>query len=123
MTAYLGLPELNGYKIFRAIDAAAKGKLPIVILTSDNRSASENSADLTLPPHGSGHVVWQNPVHAGGQNQFAISYGAFLRIGLAIPHANKRYASHEHHLAGRDRSPILAAWQRLRNSGTSYGVG
>jgi DNA-binding response OmpR family regulator len=41
----LGLPELNGYKSFRAIDAAADGKLPIVILTSDNRPASK---DLTL---------------------------------------------------------------------------
>jgi two-component system catabolic regulation response regulator CreB len=41
----LGLPELNGYKSFRAIDAAADGKLPIVILTSDNRPASKG---LTL---------------------------------------------------------------------------
>jgi DNA-binding response OmpR family regulator len=41
----LGLPELNGYKSFRAIDAAADGKLPIVILTSDHRPASK---DLTL---------------------------------------------------------------------------
>jgi len=41
----LGLPELNGYKSFRAIDAAADCKLPIVILTSDNRHVSK---DLTL---------------------------------------------------------------------------
>ena len=33
----LGLPELNGYRSFRAIDAAAGGKLPVVILTSDDR--------------------------------------------------------------------------------------
>ena len=41
----LGLPELNGYKSFRAIDAAADSKLPIVILTSDDRPASKG---LTL---------------------------------------------------------------------------
>ena len=41
----LGLPELNGHKSFRAIDAAANSKLPIVILTSDHRPAS---MDLTL---------------------------------------------------------------------------
>jgi DNA-binding response OmpR family regulator len=41
----LGLPELNGYRSFRAIDAAADGKVPIVILTSDTRSASK---DLTV---------------------------------------------------------------------------
>jgi DNA-binding response OmpR family regulator len=41
----LGLPELNGYKSFRAIDAAADSKLPIVILTSDNRPVSK---DLTV---------------------------------------------------------------------------
>jgi DNA-binding response OmpR family regulator len=41
----LGLPELNGYKSFRAVDAAADCKLPIVILTSDDRPASKG---LTL---------------------------------------------------------------------------
>ena len=41
----LGLPELNGYKSFRAIEAMAGGNLPIVILTSDDRSVSK---DLTL---------------------------------------------------------------------------
>ena len=41
----LGLPELTGYRSFRAIDAAADCKLPVVILTSDNRSISK---DLTL---------------------------------------------------------------------------
>jgi DNA-binding response OmpR family regulator len=41
----LGLPELNGYRSFRAIDAAARGKVPVVILTSDDRGLSK---DLTL---------------------------------------------------------------------------
>jgi DNA-binding response OmpR family regulator len=41
----LGLPELNGYKSFRAIEAAADGKVPVVILTSDERSVSR---DLTM---------------------------------------------------------------------------
>lgn len=41
----LGLPELNGYKTYRAIEASAGGNLPIVILTSDDRSVSR---DLTL---------------------------------------------------------------------------
>jgi DNA-binding response OmpR family regulator len=37
----LGLPELNGYRSFRAIDAAAGGKVPVVILTSDDRGLSK----------------------------------------------------------------------------------
>ena len=41
----LGLPELNGYRSFRAIDAATRGKVPVVILTSDDRGLSK---DLTL---------------------------------------------------------------------------
>lgn len=41
----LGLPELNGYRSFRAIDAATGGKLPVVILTSDDRGVSK---DLTV---------------------------------------------------------------------------
>jgi len=41
----LGLPELDGYKSFRAIDAAADGKIPVVILTSDD---SRHSRELTL---------------------------------------------------------------------------
>jgi DNA-binding response OmpR family regulator len=41
----LGLPELNGYKSFRAIEAAGDSKVPVVILTSDDRSVSR---DLTL---------------------------------------------------------------------------
>ena len=41
----LGLPELNGYRSFRAVDAAASGKVPVVILTSDDRSESR---DLTI---------------------------------------------------------------------------
>jgi DNA-binding response OmpR family regulator len=38
----LGLPELNGYRSFRAIDAAAGGKVPVVILTSDDRGVSKH---------------------------------------------------------------------------------
>ena len=41
----LGLPELGGYKSFRAIDAAVAGRIPVVILTSDD---SRDSRDLTL---------------------------------------------------------------------------
>jgi DNA-binding response OmpR family regulator len=41
----LGLPELNGYRSFRAIDAAANCKVPVVILTADDRSVSR---DLTV---------------------------------------------------------------------------
>jgi DNA-binding response OmpR family regulator len=41
----LGLPELSGYRSFRAIDAAASGKVPVVILTSDDRAVSR---DLTV---------------------------------------------------------------------------
>jgi DNA-binding response OmpR family regulator len=41
----LGLPELNGYKSFCAIEAASDRKVPVVILTSDERRASK---DLTL---------------------------------------------------------------------------
>ncbi len=38
----LGLPESSGCSSFRAIDAAAKHRLPIVIFTSDDRSVSRN---------------------------------------------------------------------------------
>lgn len=38
----LGLPELSGYRSFRAIDAAAGGKVPVVILTSDDRAVSRH---------------------------------------------------------------------------------
>jgi DNA-binding response OmpR family regulator len=41
----LGLPELNGYKSYRAVEATVEGNLPIVILTSDERSLSK---ELTL---------------------------------------------------------------------------
>ncbi len=36
----LGLPELAGYRSFRAVDAAADSKIPIVILSADDRRAS-----------------------------------------------------------------------------------
>ena len=41
----LGLPELTGYRSLRAVDAAADSKIPIVILTSDDRPVSR---DFTL---------------------------------------------------------------------------
>jgi DNA-binding response OmpR family regulator len=41
----LGLPELDGYRSFRAIESATGRKLPVVILTSDDRFLSK---DLTL---------------------------------------------------------------------------
>jgi DNA-binding response OmpR family regulator len=41
----LGLPELKGYRSFRAIDAAADGKVPVVILTSDS---NKDSRELTV---------------------------------------------------------------------------
>ena len=41
----LGLPELNSYKSYRAIDVAAGTRTPVVILTADNRGVSR---DLTL---------------------------------------------------------------------------
>ncbi len=41
----LGLPELNGFKSFRAIDVAADSKVPVVILTSDE---SVVSRELTM---------------------------------------------------------------------------
>jgi two-component system catabolic regulation response regulator CreB len=37
----LGLPELDGYRSFRAIDAASRGEVPVVILTSDDRNLSK----------------------------------------------------------------------------------
>ncbi len=36
----LGLPELSGYKSYRAIEFAAGNRIPIVILTADDRPAS-----------------------------------------------------------------------------------
>jgi DNA-binding response OmpR family regulator len=33
----LGLPELTGYRTYRAIEAAADHRVPVVILTSDER--------------------------------------------------------------------------------------
>ena len=41
----LGLPELTGHRTFRAIDAAASHKVPVVILTADDRPVSR---DLTV---------------------------------------------------------------------------
>jgi DNA-binding response OmpR family regulator len=50
----LGLPELNGYKSFRAIESVASKTLPIVILTSDE---SRLSKDLTLGFGASDYLV------------------------------------------------------------------
>ncbi len=50
----LGLPELNGYRSFRAIDAAANCKVPVVILTSDDRSLSR---DLTVGCGASDYLI------------------------------------------------------------------
>jgi DNA-binding response OmpR family regulator len=50
----LGLPELDGYKSFRAIDLAADGKIPVVILTSDDR---RDSRDLTLGCGASDYLI------------------------------------------------------------------
>ena len=41
----LGLPELAGYKSYRVIESATGRKIPVVILTADERSVSK---DLTL---------------------------------------------------------------------------
>ena len=41
----LGLPELSGYKSYRVIESAARYKVPVIILTSDDRSLSR---DLTV---------------------------------------------------------------------------
>ena len=41
----LGLPELDGYRSFRAIESATNRKVPVVILTADDRFLSK---DLTL---------------------------------------------------------------------------
>jgi DNA-binding response OmpR family regulator len=38
----LGMPELNGYRSFRAIEATSDSKVPIVILTSDDSTASRS---------------------------------------------------------------------------------
>jgi DNA-binding response OmpR family regulator len=38
----LGLPELSGYKSYQAVALAAGDRVPIVILTADNRSISRD---------------------------------------------------------------------------------
>jgi DNA-binding response OmpR family regulator len=52
----LGLPELKGYKSFRAIDGMTEGKIPIVILTADDRPVSR---DLTLASGAAGYLIKQ----------------------------------------------------------------
>jgi len=50
----LGMPELSGYKTFRAIEAATEDKLPIVVFTSDE---SPVSRDLTLGCGAAGYLL------------------------------------------------------------------
>jgi two-component system catabolic regulation response regulator CreB len=50
----LGLPELSGYRSYRVIEASAGGNVPIVILTSDDRSVSK---DLTLGFGAAGYLL------------------------------------------------------------------
>lgn len=50
----LGLPELSGYRSFRAIDAATERSLPVVIFTSDD---TEVSRELTLGLGASGYLL------------------------------------------------------------------
>jgi CheY-like chemotaxis protein len=50
----LGMPELTGYKTFRAIEAATEDKLPIVVFTSDE---SRVSKDLTLEGGAAGYLL------------------------------------------------------------------
>jgi two-component system catabolic regulation response regulator CreB len=50
----LGLPELSGYKSYRAIEAMAGRHIPVVILTADDRSISR---DLTLKSGASGYLL------------------------------------------------------------------
>ena len=50
----LGLPELSGHSSYRAVLIAAKGKIPIVIFTGDESSASRN---LTLQFGAAGYLV------------------------------------------------------------------
>jgi DNA-binding response OmpR family regulator len=50
----LGLPELTGYRSFRAIESAGGGSVPVVILTSDERPISR---DLTMGFGASDYLV------------------------------------------------------------------
>jgi CheY-like chemotaxis protein len=52
----LGLPELDGYKSFRGIDGMTEGKIPIVILTADERRISK---DLILASGAAGYLTKQ----------------------------------------------------------------
>jgi DNA-binding response OmpR family regulator len=57
----LGLPELGGHKSFRAIDAMTGGKIPVVILTADDRATSR---ELTML-FGAAHYLIKQHVSAG----------------------------------------------------------
>ncbi|MEO8129317.1 MAG: response regulator [Bryobacteraceae bacterium] len=50
----LGMPELTGYRTFRALRISAGEQLPIVVLTSDERHESK---DLTLESGASGYLL------------------------------------------------------------------
>ncbi len=53
----LGLPELNGYKTFRAIDGMTDGEIPIVIFTADDRPMSR---DLTMSFGAAAYLIKQH---------------------------------------------------------------
>jgi DNA-binding response OmpR family regulator len=50
----LGLPETSGYNTFLAVDAAAEGRIPVVILTSDD---SRDSRAFTLEYGASAYLI------------------------------------------------------------------
>ena len=50
----LGLPELKGYKSYRAIGIASADKIPVMILTSDERALTK---DLTLGFGAAGYLL------------------------------------------------------------------
>ncbi len=86
------------------------------LLTGDNSSGSIAAFELIVPAA----QRLAAPAHSHDHYEETI-YGIEGVLTWTVD--GKQYPSHEPHLVGRDRSPILAAWQRLRNSGASYGVG
>lgn len=50
----LGLPELKGYKSYRAIGIASADKIPVMVLTSDDRALTK---DLTLGFGAAGYLL------------------------------------------------------------------
>jgi two-component system catabolic regulation response regulator CreB len=70
----LGLPELNGYKSFVAIDHAVEGRVPVIILTSDDRSVSK---DLTLA-YGASDYLLKNQI---SPEQLRVAISKAVRVG------------------------------------------